>query len=272
MTQCPAPVAGHFCLRGREHIISELPAMRAVFNVLPWPSLKTIAMNTNLEKRVFQLEKSLRFYQMMFSTVVLAALVIGFMSFTNKNKQVPEKITAKAFEVVDDNGKVLVNLSTYNGNGAITTFNKDGSYLVDIVSNTSGFANVNLYDGKGKPTMQLYNVKGGGGALAIKNKEGNDAVMLSLMTSGSGHLSLNNSSGASLLWLGETSERNGDLKLYNKNGRQAIRLACTDMSDGSLELFNNTGTRTLYATTDVNGSGSVSTYNNTGTKNGKLPQ
>lgn len=229
-------------------------------------------MNTNLENRVLQLEKYLRFYQMMFSAVIVAALVIGVMSFTGKKQQVPEKIQAKAFEVVDANGKVLINLSSYNSNGAITTFNKDGNYLVDIVSNTSGFANVNLYDGKGKPTMQLYNVKGGGGALAIKNKDGKDAVMLSLMTSGTGHLSLNNSAGSSLLWFGETAERNGDIKLYNKNGRQALRLTCTDLSDGSMELFNNTGTRMLYASTDVNGSGSVTTFNNTGTKNGRLPQ
>src|SRR5215213_10689493 len=148
---------------------------------------------TNLENRVASLEKSLRLYQFLLMGVVLVALTVTISSF-NKN-QVPEKIVAKAIEVVDDNGKVLVSLAAYNGNGAITTYDKTGNYLVDIVSNSSGFGNVNIYDGKGKPTLQLYNVKGGGGAMAIKNKDGKDAVMLSLMTSGSGHLSLNNSYG-----------------------------------------------------------------------------
>lgn len=152
-------------------------------------------MNNDLETRMNRLEKSLRFYQLGFVTLLLCAITIAMLSFTNKNNQVPDKIQAKAFEVVDNNGKVLVNLSQYNGNGAITTYDKFGNYLVDIVSNSSGFGNVNIYDGKGKPILQLYNVKGGGGALAIKNKDGQDAVFLGLMTSGSGHLALKSNTG-----------------------------------------------------------------------------
>ena len=94
-------------------------------------------MNTNIENRVYKLERSLRFYQVAFSAFMLAALVVVITSFKDdKNQQVPAKLTAKAFEVVDDYGKVLVSLSTYNGNGSVTTFNKDGKYLVDIISNS----------------------------------------------------------------------------------------------------------------------------------------
>ena len=128
-------------------------------------------MKTDIEKRISALEKSLRFYQLGFFVVIVAAVTLVTLSFSTKNNQVPDKITAKAFEVVDNNGKVLVNLSQYNGNGAVTTYDKTGNYLVDIVSNTSGFGNLNIYDGKGNPTLQLYNVKGGGGAIAIKNKD-----------------------------------------------------------------------------------------------------
>src|SRR4030095_2010827 len=152
-------------------------------------------MSTNLETRITRLEKTLRFYQLAFSGIVLVAIAFLISSFADKNNSVPDKLVAKAFEVVDENGKVLVNLGTYNGNGAITTYDKAGNYLVDIVSNTSGFGNLNIYDGKGKPTLQLYNVKNGGGALAIKNKDGKDALLLGLMTSGSGHLTLHNSYG-----------------------------------------------------------------------------
>ena len=110
-------------------------------------------MNTNLETRITRLEKTLRFYRIAFSSVGIAAIVFLGSSFANKNNLVPDKIVAKAFEVVDDNGKTLVNLSAYNGNGAITTYDKTGNYLVDIVSNTSGFGNINIYDGKGKSTL-----------------------------------------------------------------------------------------------------------------------
>ena len=133
-------------------------------------SLTLVLLNatpmTNIEQRVASLEKSLRMYQYILSGVVLVALVISFSAFNNQ--QVPEKITAKAFEVVDGTGQVLVNISSYNGNGAITTYNKEGKYLVDVISNTSGFGNINIYDGKDKPTLQLYNVKGGGGAIAVR--------------------------------------------------------------------------------------------------------
>jgi hypothetical protein len=160
--------------------------------------------------------------------LIIAVISIVFTSFNNKDKkQFADKITAKAFEVVDENGKVLINLSTYNGNGAITTFDKRGNYLVDIVSNTSGFGNINLYDGKGKATVQLYNVQGGGGAIAIKNKSGVDAMKLHLMTSGSGFISLNTPAGNPLITFGETVERNGDMKMYNANGKIVEQLLLT---------------------------------------------
>ena len=88
-------------------------------------------MNTNLETRITRLEKTLRFYQITFSGIVIVVIAFMFLSFSDKNGQVPEKLYAKAFEVVDNNGKVLVNLSAYNGNGAITTYDKTGNYLVD---------------------------------------------------------------------------------------------------------------------------------------------
>ena len=153
-------------------------------------------MTSDFEKRITSLENSLRFYKLAFSTLFITGLVVAISSFTNKdNQDVPDKIKAKAFEVVDNNGKVLVNLSSYNGNGSISTLDKEGDYLVDLVSNSSGYGNINLYDGKGKATVQLYNVKGGGGAIAVKNAYGTDALLLSLMTDGAGHISLNSSSG-----------------------------------------------------------------------------
>ena len=182
-------------------------------------------MTNSLEKRVSSLEKSLRLYQLALALLIGGIFFIGVTSF--KKDQVPDKLTAKAFEVVDNDGKVLVNLSAYNGGGAITTYDKKGAYLVDIISNTSGFGNINIYDGKGKPTLQLYNVKGGGGALALKNKDGKDAVMLSLMTSGAGHLSLNSATGTSLIWMGETTEHNADIKMYNTSGKLVSRFAST---------------------------------------------
>ncbi|MEN9570364.1 MAG: hypothetical protein RL172_1595, partial [Bacteroidota bacterium] len=172
-------------------------------------------MKKDIEIRVAQLERSVKMYQLLFTGCLLLATVVLVSSFKeDNNSQVPEKITAKAFEVVDANGKPLVKLSAYNGSGAISTLNAQGQYLVDVIANNTGFGNINVYDGKGKATVQLYNTKGGGGAVSIKNVFGQDAVKLGLMTSGSGHIGVNNSSGNALLWLGETTERNADLKLY----------------------------------------------------------
>jgi hypothetical protein len=258
-------------LNGEQVAVLHLSLKTLILRAKKKTPLKTSTMSNNLENRVTSLEKSLRFYQMLLGGVVIITLAFVFSSFNNR-QSVPEKIVAKAFEVVNDDGKVLASISSYNGNGAVTTYDKNGNYLVDVVSNTSGFGNINIYDGKGKPTLQLYNVKGGGGALAIKNKDGKDAVMLSLMTSGSGHLSLNSSSGSSLIWMGETTEKNSDIKMYNNSGRQVVRMASTNVSDGSIETFNNSGTRMVYLTTDVNGDGSVTTFNSSGSRNGRVPQ
>ena len=43
----------------------------------------------------------------------------------------PDKIKAKAFEVVDNNGNVLVNLNSYNGSAFTATLDKEGDYPVD---------------------------------------------------------------------------------------------------------------------------------------------
>ena len=60
-------------------------------------------MSTNLETRITSLEKTLRFYRIIFSGIGIVVIAFLFSSFADKNNSVPDKITSKAFEVVDDN-------------------------------------------------------------------------------------------------------------------------------------------------------------------------
>ncbi len=230
--------------------------------------IKTTPMTNDVEKRVASLEKSIRIYQFLTLGIVLTTLVFLISSFNDQ--QVPDKIKAKAFEVVDQSGKVLVTLSEFNEGGAITTFNKSGNYLVDIISNKTGFGNVNLYDGKGKPTMQLFNVKDGGGAIVVKNKEGKDALYLGLMSSGSGHISLNNSKGIPLMLLGENVENAADLRMFNASGKYVARLS-TVASHGTFELCNNVGEIRVMMVTEASGLGVLVVYDREGKLLGSIP-
>jgi hypothetical protein len=124
----------------------------------------------SLEDRVETLERENRRYRRALVIGVLA--VCAFAAFGFGEQQVQEKVQAKTIEVVDKNGKVLVRLGEFEGNGAVTTFNPSGQYLVDIVPTKSNSGGAVFYDGKGKQTMTFTDVVSGGGSIVLKNAQG----------------------------------------------------------------------------------------------------
>ncbi|HUS02115.1 MAG TPA: hypothetical protein VMY77_10335, partial [Chitinophagaceae bacterium] len=77
-------------------------------------------MSTTIEARMAKMERSLRIYRSIF---LLSSLVISFLVISSfKDKQsAPDRLQAKAFEVVDDYGNVLVKVTSYKEAGAVTT-------------------------------------------------------------------------------------------------------------------------------------------------------
>ncbi|HYM94780.1 MAG TPA: hypothetical protein VET23_11620, partial [Chitinophagaceae bacterium] len=107
-----------------------------------------------LEKRLEKLERRVRSYQLTFIGIIIAAGFLIITAFGNKNAA-PDLIQAKEFQVVNDQGRVLVSLRS-DGNAG----------------------NINLYDGTGADFINLLSSAAGTGIIVTKNKKGDIACRL----------------------------------------------------------------------------------------------
>ena len=81
-----------------------------------------------IEQRMLKLENSLRLYRLFFSTAIIVLIAAVFMSSGKKN-DVPDVIKAKNFQVVDNSGNILLELSQAKGNGQLVTYSPAGQKL-----------------------------------------------------------------------------------------------------------------------------------------------
>src|SRR5882724_4416810 len=96
--------------------------------------LKLYKMNT-IEIRLQKLETANRRYKTIV-ILMMAVFATFFMAFRS-NKKAADLIQAKAFEVVDDNGNVLVRLTQDAGNGIMRTFRSNGKKLLNLTYTTN---------------------------------------------------------------------------------------------------------------------------------------
>jgi len=90
-----------------------------------------------IEQRLIKLEKDIRIYRIVFVSVI--CITLAFVLMSNEKKAIaPAKIQAKAFEVVDDAGNVLMTLNNEDDGGAITTYNKAGKKLTSLFTSDGG--------------------------------------------------------------------------------------------------------------------------------------
>jgi hypothetical protein len=126
----------------------------------------------DIETRLQALEKSNRRYRLAFLSLVV---VLAAFMLLGSGGQVPDTIQARKFEVLDKNGKILVRLSELDGLGSVTTYTPAGEILVDLVPTKSGAGGIVLYNGKGKQTMVMTDVTGGGGSVQCGRGAGDAA-------------------------------------------------------------------------------------------------
>ena len=240
-------------------------------------------MNT-IEIRLQKLETSNRRYKSII-LLMLAAFATVFMAFRN-NKTAPDLIQAKRFEVVDDFGNVLVNLSQDEGKGIIKTYNKDGKKLVNITYTTNQEGYIGLEDGKGQETMRLSSSNDGGGGyigvfnpsgkrtltlcndnsggnIYVSNSNGDTRATVQCNSSAGGFLGLYNSSGYTAVKLTQTSSGNGDLYINNYNGDERVRLSVSS-SAGNFQIKNNSKNMIVELGGTNGENGTINTYNSIG--------
>ncbi|HEY8688319.1 MAG TPA: hypothetical protein VIM07_03725 [Chitinophagaceae bacterium] len=201
-------------------------------------------MQTSMETRMAKMEKSLRFYRSIFllSIVFIAFLIIS--SFKDK-QSAPEKLQAKTFEVVDDNGNVLVRLGAYKNAGVMTTYTDMGKELVDILKNVDGNGAVIGFNSSEAIAYRLSATTSGGGVLDIYNANGKEVVYAGPTSSNGGLITIYNESGNQIVTTGQTAEQNGVINIYNKNNNRINAMGGDGDNNGVFNGWNNSGTKTV---------------------------
>ena len=150
---------------------------------------------STIEKRVEKLESKLRFYQLAFIATIFVA---GFFIFTAfKNNVAPDLIQAKEFQVVDDNGKVLVSMK------------KD----------TTGGGHVNIYNQAGTSVLYM-NAGYQGGRIALSDNNGNSGMVAAITDEGHGVLNVYNKFNKRINAVGGDAGGNGVVNVYNNAGEK----------------------------------------------------
>jgi hypothetical protein len=175
----------------------------------------------DLETRVAALERSNRRYRFFFGIVVLA--LAGLVAL-GAGGGVPDKIQAKSFEVVDDAGGVLASMTTYLGNGSVTTYNPQGKILTDMVATKSGAGGIVTYDGAGHQNLKITDVTGGGGSIVVNNADGKSVVEIQHNTVAAGSIMCRNKSGNPIDQVTSDTKEAGAVLTYDETGKQSGRL------------------------------------------------
>jgi hypothetical protein len=113
-------------------------------------------------------------------------LVAGVVVSATSLQTVPDVIRAKRFEVVNGDGKVVVQLVATENGGVLVIANKDGTPLTAIFAGADG-GGLGISNNEGKAVVGIY-ADADGGALGICNKDETPVVLISPNASGEGEL------------------------------------------------------------------------------------
>jgi hypothetical protein len=227
-------------------------------------------MNPSLEQRISRLEKNLRLYRIGFMSVLLVAVFFGTLSFKTKKSDAPDLVQAKAFQVVDDDGNILVEINKEDGNGQLSTFTPNGKRLISLFTTSGGAGGMNTFGKDGEVLFKVTDNEDGGGYMALFNGDGAESTELGVDNKQSGYLRINNNKGDKLAWITQTENGGGYFSLLN-DGKEAIRLS-TPAAGGRLGVYNNANTRVAFIGAQESKDGNVTVWNSGGNKSISMPQ
>ena len=121
------------------------------------------------EERINGLETQVRTLKRIvygFGCLLVAGIVVGATSL----QTVPDVIQAKRFEVVNDEGKVVVIMGASNDGGWLGIFNNDGKIVVGTNAYKNGGLLYVLNKDGGKVAGLRANKDGSGDVLTLNNK------------------------------------------------------------------------------------------------------
>jgi hypothetical protein len=142
-------------------------------------SLRSTTMST--DTRIESLETQVRTLKRMLFGVFGVVIVGGLLAATTL-QSVPDVIRAKKFEVVNDEGKVIVLMNSvlHQGThyGFVATANSKGQTLVALGVSTDGEGVVRTENGKGGLLVKLGTTTSGNGVVKTENGKGGTLVTL----------------------------------------------------------------------------------------------
>ena len=166
--------------------------------------------------------------------LVVAGAVLGATSL----QTVPDVIQAKKFEVVNDEGKVIVQMDSllHQGTeyGFITTSSSKGGTLVELGATADGEGLVVTENGKGGRLIELgvgADTGGDGiGKISTQNGNGGTVVAITSTVDGEGLIRTENGKGGKLVQLGVTNDRVGNVVTQNGKGSNLVLIGAINGS------------------------------------------
>ena len=208
------------------------------------------------EERINGLENQVRTLKRIvygFGCLLVTGIVVGATTL----QTVPEVIQAKRFQVVNDEGNVIVEMNSvlHEGEhyGFVTTRNGKGQRLVALGATFEGNGVVTTENGKGQDLVRLGATTEGEGMVTTENGKGQTLVELGVTTGGEGMVSTENGKGQSLVRLGATTGGQGMVKTENGKGQTLVELGATK-NGGSVTTENGKG-QTLVSLSTTTGGG-----------------
>ena len=191
-----------------------------------------------IEERIERLERTNRRYRLMFTLLGVVAICAVGISAT-QDDGIPDVIQAKAFEVVDDEGKRLAKLYDNQGNGILETFNDKGRQIVmlGVSVNRAGF--VSIFNDKGKQLVRLGTREGYGGIITYNGK-GNTIVELGSVLDGKSTITVSDDKGKRMIMLA-SDENGGAIGVFGKTDELRCAISVLKNDDGTVFVTDHNG-------------------------------
>jgi hypothetical protein len=195
---------------------------------------------STLEQRMQKLEKKLRLYQLAFIAILLAGGFLVISGFNKKN-QVPDLIQAKGFQVVDDQGRALVSLKSYDNAGNIRIYDQNGTTLLEAYQNDAGVGSIITKSRDSKYACYVGSYNNGAGQIKIYNSNGKGVDEIGSTVSDYGYFGVNNAAENTILSVSSTANGDGVVSVFNRYKNRIAILGPDDYGNGVLNIMNSSG-------------------------------
>lgn len=205
------------------------------------------------EDRIESLENQLRVQQSQvrrqrrWNIALGAVVVVGGLMAATGVRSVPHLVQAKKFEVVDHNGKVLVEIGqkrmskprfgegeegkVYGNWGYVETKSSKNQVLVELGRTIHGHGTVTTVGDTGYRVVRLGATEDGEGMVTTGNGSGHLLVELGVgKNSGGGFVTTQNGKGFVTVRLQQDSSGNGMITTQNPRGMGLVRIGATATS------------------------------------------